>query len=279
MNIEKQMESDFNYYKKSSDYVKSRIDFKPEIAIVLGTDLGGLADEIENPVAIPYGEIPNFLVSTAPSHAGKLVLGTLASKKVVCMSGRFHYYEGYSFEQLAAPVRLFKNLGVQKIILTNAAGAVNKAYKPGDVMIITDHINLMGVSPTRGKNIPEFGDRFFDVSNMYAHPLRKIARDCAENSGLIIHEGVYYIFSGPQFETPAEIRAVRILGADAVGMSTVTEALTAAQCSIPVLGLSLMTNMAAGVLDQPISGTEVAETAKKVSVLFQAYVKKILTRL
>ncbi len=187
-----------------------------------------------------------FSCFNGSSHAGKLILGTLAGKKVVCMSGRFHYYEGYSFEQLAAPVRLLKNLGVQKIILTNAAGAVNKAYKPGDVMIIADHINLMGVSPTRGKNISEFGDRFFDVSNMYARSLRKIARDCAENSGLTIHEGVYYIFSGPQFETPAEIRAVRILGADAVGMSTVTEALTAAQCSIPVLGLSLMTNMAAG---------------------------------
>jgi purine-nucleoside phosphorylase len=273
------MEPDFEFFKKSAEYVKSKINFIPEIAIVLGTALGKLADEIENPVVIPYCEIPNFLVSTAPSHAGKLVLGTLSGKKVVCMSGRFHYYEGYSFEQLSAPVRLFKNLGVQKIILTNAAGAVNKAYKPGDVMIITDHINLMGASPTRGKNIPEFGSRFFDVSNMYARALRKIAIDCAKNSALSVHEGVYYFFCGPQFETPAEICAVRVLGADAVGMSTVTEALTAAHCGIPVLGLSLITNMAAGVLDKPVGGAEVEEMAHKVSVLFRAYVKEILSRI
>jgi len=273
------MEYDFAYYQKSADYVKSKIDFQPELAIILGTALGGLADEIENPIVIPYAEIPNFLVSTAPSHAGKLILGRLAGKNVICMSGRFHYYEGYSFEQLAAPVRLFKNLGVQKLILTNAAGAVNKSYHPGDIMIIADHINLMGVSPMRGKNLPEFGKRFFDVSSMYDPALRKIARDCAADSGLTVHEGIYYYFSGPQFETPAEIRAVRVLGADAVGMSTVTESLTAAHCGIPVLAFSVLTNMAAGVLDQPVGGDEVEETARKVAVLFRAYVKKIIQNL
>lgn len=273
------MEPDFGYYSKSADYIKERIDFVPEIAIVLGTGLGGLSDEIENPVAIPYSEIPNFLVSTAPSHAGKLILGTLAGRKVACMSGRFHYYEGYSFEQLSAPVRLFRNIGAAKVILTNAAGAVNTQFKPGDVMIISDHINLMGVSPTRGRNIPEFGQRFFDVSDLYSRRLREIAGSCAENSGLTVHEGVYAFFSGPQFETPAEIRAVRVLGADAVGMSTVPEALTAAHCGLPVLGISLITNMAAGVLDRPVGGGEVEETAQRVSGLFRAYMKTILAKI
>lgn len=274
------MEYDFSYYLKSAAYVKERINFTPEIGIVLGTGLGELANEIEDAVVIPYPEIPNFLVSTAPSHAGKLVSGKLAGRHVVCMAGRFHYYEGYSFEQLSAPVRLFKNLGVEKVILTNAAGAVNAAYQPGDVMIISDHINLMGVSPTRGRNLSEFGNRFFDVSDLYARKLREIAKQCAEGSGLTVHEGVYHFFTGPQFETPAEIRAVRVLGADAVGMSTVPEALTAAHCGLPVLGLSLMTNMAAGMIEnRPVGGSEVEETAQRVSVLFRAYVKSILTKM
>ena len=273
------MQQEFSIYKTSSDFVKERIGFDPEIAIVLGTALGGFGEEVENPVIIPYREIPNFLVSTVPSHAGKLIAGTLAGKKVVCMSGRFHYYEGYSFEDLAIPVRLFKNLGVKKIILTNAAGAVNTAYTPGDIMIISDHINLMGASPTRGKNIPEFGPRFFDISDMYSKALRKIALECADGSGLTVHEGVYQFFCGPQFESPAEIRAARLLGADAVGMSTVTEALTAAQCGIPVLGLSVMTNMAAGVLNQPVNGIEVEDTAAVISEKFINYVKKILTKI
>ncbi len=273
------MQHDFAYYKKSADYVKSKIDFIPEIGIILGTALGKLADDIENKVEIPYPDIPNFLVSTAPTHAGKLILGTLAGKRVVCMSGRFHYYEGYSFEELAMPVRLFKNLGVQKIILTNAAGAVNTGYKPGDVMLIADHLNLVGASPTRGTNLPEFGKRFFDISDMYSRALRQIALGCAKDSGLTVHEGVYMFFTGPHFESPAEIRAARILGADAVGMSTVTEGLTAAQCGIPVLGISLMTNMAAGILNKPVGGGEVEETAESVSDRFVQYVKKILTEI
>lgn len=273
------MAFDLEFYEASAKYVRSKIDFEPELAIVLGTGLGPIAGQIENPVVIPYAEIPNFLLSTVSSHAGKLILGTLEGKRIVCMSGRFHYYEGYSFEQLAAPVRLFRRLGVKRTILTNAAGAVNESYRPGDVMIIKDHINMMGASPMRGKNVPEFGDRFFDVSDMYSASLREIARECAQRSRLTVHEGVYEYFCGPQFETPAEIRAARILGADAVGMSTVTEALTAAHCKMPLLGLSLITNMAAGVQKAPITGAEVDDTAQRVSEAFQLYVRDIIRHL
>lgn len=272
-------EYNFEYFKRSADYVKSKINFTPEIGIILGTGLGSLADEIENPIVIPYRDIPNFLVSTVDSHAGQLILGKLADKYVACMAGRFHYYEGYAFEQLTAPIRLFKLLGVSKTILTNAAGAVNSDYSPGDVMIIRDHINLSGVCPTRGKNVEEFGPRFFDVSDIYTQSLRETAKSCAANTTIKVHEGVYYYFTGPQFETAAEIRAVRILGADAVGMSTVTEALSAAHCSMPILAFSLITNMATGILNQKLSGEEVSETATSVQEPFKKYIKDVVTNI
>ncbi|MBQ7826189.1 MAG: purine-nucleoside phosphorylase [Clostridia bacterium] len=270
------MEYSYEFFKASADYVKSIVPYTPELAIVLGSCLGPFADTIEDPIVIDYKDIPNFLVSTVASHAGKLIFGTVAGKKVVCMSGRFHTYEGYDFEQLVIPVRLFKLLGVKATILTNAAGAVNVDYRPGDIMIVSDHIKLTGHSPLRGKNIEEFGPRFFDISRMYTPELRAHALKCAEGTDLTVHEGVYYFFTGPQFETPAEIRAVRILGADAVGMSTVTEALTAAHCGMPLLCLSVMTNMAAGVLDRPLTDGEVDETAKTISTRFAAYVRKIV---
>lgn len=270
------MEYSYEFFKASADYVKSIVPYTPEVAIVLGSCLGPFADTIEDPIVIDYKDIPNFLVSTVASHAGKLIFGTVAGKKVVCMSGRFHTYEGYDFEQLVIPVRLFKLLGVKATILTNAAGAVNVDYRPGDIMIVSDHIKLTGHSPLRGKNIEEFGPRFFDVSRMYTPELRAHALKCAEGTDLTVHDGVYYFFTGPQFETPAEIRAVRILGADAVGMSTVTEALTAAHCGMPLLCLSVMTNMAAGVLDRPLTDGEVDETAKTISTRFAAYVRKIV---
>ena len=273
------MEYTFEYFKKSADYVKSIVPYTPDYAIVLGSCLGPFADTIEDPIVIDYKDIPNFLVSTVASHAGKLIFGTVAGKKVVCMSGRFHTYEGYDFEQLVIPVRLFKLLGVKATILTNAAGAVNETYRPGDIMIVKDHIKLSGHSPLRGKNIDEFGPRFFDVSDMYTAKLRKLALACAEGIDLTVHEGNYYFFTGPQFETPAEIRAVRILGADAVGMSTVTEALTAAHCGMPLMCLSVMTNMAAGVLDRPLTNEEVDETAKTIATRFSAYVTRIVSRM
>ena len=269
----------YDYFKASADYVLAKIDYKPEVAIILGSCLGSLADIIENKIIIDYKDIPNFLLSTVDSHAGKLILGDLAGKKVVCMSGRFHYYEGYDFEQLTAPIRLFKLLGVKQTIVTNAAGAINTSYNCGDVMIIKDHIKLMGNSPLRGKNVAEFGDRFFDVCDMYTKTLREKALTCSKESSLTVHEGVYYYATGPNFETPAEINAMRILGADAVGMSTVTEALTAAHCKMPFLALSLITNMAAGVLNQAITTDEVDETADKSAAALASLVQKIITEL
>ena len=270
------MNEPFAFYEKTAEYVKSRAPFAPELGLILGTGLGPLAKQIENPVEIDYRDIPNFLVSTAPDHAGKLIFGTLEGKKLVCMSGRFHSYEGYDFEQLAIPVRLFKLLGIKQLIVTNAAGGVNEGYRPGDIMVISDHIKLNGASPMRGKNLPEFGDRFFDVSRMYTPRLRELALRLAKDTMLRVHEGVYFFMPGPQFETPAEIRAIRLLGGDAVGMSTVTEALTAAHCGIELLGFSVITNMAAGMLDQPLTTEEVSETGRMIEERFSAYLKSVI---
>ena len=266
------------YFQETMDYIRKFVSWEPEIAVVLGSFLGPFADAIEDPVTIDYRDIPNFLVSTVQGHAGKLIFGTVAGRRVVCMSGRFHSYEGYDFEQLVIPVRVFRLLGAKVVILTNAAGAVNVDDRPGDVMVVSDHIKLNGPSPLRGPNADEFGPRFFDVSRMYTPALRELALKCGEGTGLTLHEGVYMFFPGPQYETPAEIRAARALGADAVGMSTVTEALTAAHCGMPLLCLSVMTNMAAGVLDQPLTSEEVNETAQMIATRFSGYVAKIVGR-
>ena len=273
------MEYTVEFFQKSADYVLSIVKEKPEIAIILGSGLGDFASKIENPIEIAYEDIPNFLVSTVSSHAGKLIYGKVGGKNILCMAGRFHSYEGYDFEQLVIPIRLFKLLGVKVTILTNAAGAVNRSYEVGDIMIVSDHIKLNGASPLRGKNLDFFGPRFFDVTDMYTKSLRELAMKCAENSGLNFHEGVYMFFPGPQFETPAEIRAARLLGADAVGMSTVTEALTAAHCSMPLLAFSVMTNMAAGVLDCKLSDEEVGIAAAKIADRFGAYIEKVIKKI
>lgn len=267
-----------DFYKASADYLAARARRRPEIGLVLGSSLGPLAQEIADPVAVDYAEIPNFLRSTVESHAGKMIFGELAGKYVACMSGRFHYYEGYDFEELAAPVRVLKLLGARAVFLTNAAGAVNTSYRVGDVMVIKDHIKLVGMSPMRGPNIPEFGPRFFDASEIYSPKLRELALARAEAIGqkTTTREGVYFYFGGPQFETPAEIRAARILGGDAVGMSTVTEALTAAHCGMEVLALSLMTNMAAGILPQRLSAQEVGAAAAEAGGRLKALVRAIL---
>ena len=273
----------YEYFKESGDYVREILRENkaslPEIGIILGSALGSLADEIENKLVIDYEDIPNFLVSTVDSHAGQLIFGRLNNRDVVCMSGRFHYYEGYDFEELVAPIRLFKLLGVETVVLTNAAGGINKSYRPGDIMIIEDQLKLTGASPLRGRNIPEFGDRFFDVSNMYTRELRDLTKEIAGEQGLDIKEGVYIFATGPQFETPAEIRLYRNFGADAVGMSTVTEAITAAHCGMKVLGLSLISNMAAGVLDKPVTGEEVDEVGEKTSEKFKGLLRAIVERL
>lgn len=262
--------------RESADYITGRVTIKPEIGLILGSALGMLADQIENRQIVDYADIPNFLRSTAPGHAGKLIFGQLAGKNVVCMSGRFHSYEGYSFQQLTIPIRVLKLLGVRLTILTNAAGGVNENFRPGDVMIIRDHIMLSGHNPMRGENAGEFGPRFFDVTNMYDRRLREIARDCLSRSSMRMQEGVYFFWQGPSFETPAEIRAIRVLGGDAVGMSTVTEALTAAHCGMPVLAMSLITNMAAGILPKPISGEEVDEVGMSYGKPFGDVMKDII---
>lgn len=268
----------YEFYKKSADFILSKITKKPDIALILGSSLGSLADEIEDKIIIDYKDIPNFLLSTVESHAGKLILGTLAGKQVCCMSGRFHYYEGYDFEQLTIPIRVLKLLGVKTVILTNAAGAINTEYKVGDIMIINDHIKLMGSSPMRGTNIPEFGDRFFDISYLYTPKLIELTLKCAVDlrQEYVTNQGVYFYAPGPHFETPAEIRAMRMLGADAVGMSTVTESLTAGHCGMDVLGLSLVTNMAAGVLPQKLSDEEVGNAARESSGRFKELLRKIV---
>ena len=269
----------YEYFQKSADFLKEKVDFTPEIAIILGSCLGPFAQEIENPVVVDYKDIPNFLVSTVASHAGKLIFGTICGRKVVCMSGRFHSYEGYDFEQLVIPIRVFKLLGVKTTILTNAAGAVNTGYRPGDVMIISDHIKLNGNSPLRGPNVDEFGPRFPDMSRVYTPALRDVARQAAKSLDIPLREGVYMYFPGPQYETPAEVRAARLLGADAVGMSTVPEAIVAGHCGMQVLGFTLCTNMAAGVLDQPLSGEEVIAAGQAAGPRFSALVKACLARL
>ncbi len=270
---------DLSYYEAAAQYLRARVPELPEIALVLGSGLGAFAEAISDPIAIPYSDIPHFLTATVDSHAGKLVFGHVAGKRVVCMSGRFHYYEGYEFEQLALPVRVLNCLGVRALILTNAAGGVNLSYQPGDLMLIRDHIKLMGASPMRGENDPQIGPRFFDVSRMYDPQLLSIAKAAAEGCGLRVHEGVYFYMPGPQFETPAEIRAIRLLGGDAVGMSTVTEALSAAHCGLPVLGICTITNMAAGVTPNPVTDEEVCETGAALAERFGAYLTKIIARI
>ncbi|WP_300259163.1 purine-nucleoside phosphorylase [Clostridium sp.] len=257
-----------NKIKTSAEYIKGKSKYKPTIGLILGSGLGAIADQIENPEYYPYNEIPNFPVSTVEGHAGRLVIGKFQGKEVIAMQGRFHYYEGYSMQEVTCPVRVMRLLGVETLIVTNAAGAVNKDYTPGDLMIISDHLNLSGSNPLIGKNLSEFGTRFPDMSNAYDKDLRLQVKDIAKNLGIEVREGVYAMFSGPTYETPAEIRMVRTLGADAVGMSTVPEVIIANHSGMKVIGVSCMTNMAAGILEQPLNHEEVMETSAKVRKTF-----------
>ena len=260
-------------------YLRQHLPFTPDLALVLGSGLGGLADEIENAVTIPYRDVPGFPVSTAPGHAGQFVAGQLGGKNVLCMQGRFHYYEGHEMSAIALPVRVFKALGCRALVLTNAAGGVNWDFNVGDFMLITDHINFMGANPLRGANDDSIGPRFCDMTQVYAPDLQSLALRVAKEQNLILQKGVYLGYMGPSFETPAEIRAFRTLGADAVGMSTVPEAIAASHCGLPVLGLSLITNMAAGMAGKRLSGDEVIEIANQRGVVFQKLVRGIVEAL
>ncbi|WP_042346222.1 purine-nucleoside phosphorylase [Bacillus massiliigorillae] len=262
--------------KKSAEYIKEKAKVTPEIGLILGSGLGVLADEIENAVAIPYNEIPNFPVSTVEGHAGQLVIGQLAGKTVVAMQGRFHFYEGYSMEKVTFPVRVMKVLGVEKIIVTNAAGGVNTDFTPGDLMLITDHINFTGTSPLIGKNDERFGPRFPDMSTAYDKEFQALAKNVANELNIGLKEGIYFGLTGPTYETPAEVRMVRTLGGDAVGMSTVPEVIVANHSAMRILGISCITNMAAGILDQPLNHEEVIETTEKVKNEFLRLVKEIV---
>ncbi|GLY09858.1 purine-nucleoside phosphorylase [Pseudobacillus badius] len=261
---------------QASEFLKKESNKQPKIGLILGSGLGVLADEIENPVKIAYNRIPDFPVSTVEGHAGQLVFGTLSGKEVVAMQGRFHYYEGYSFEQVTFPVRVMKALGVETIIVTNAAGGINESFHPGDLMIIEDHINNMGGNPLIGPNDNELGVRFPDMSEAYSRKLRKLAKETAEKINLSVQEGVYVGNTGPVYETPAEVRMARIMGGDAVGMSTVPEVIVARHGGMEVLGISCISNMAAGILDQPLTHDEVMETTERVRADFLRYVKEIV---
>ncbi|WP_026878716.1 purine-nucleoside phosphorylase [Ignatzschineria larvae DSM 13226] len=249
-------------------FIQSKCDQKPTIGIILGSGLGPFADTLENATRISYNEIPHFARSEAVGHANELVIGEIAGKVVVAMKGRFHYYEGYSLDQVTFPVRVMKMLGIEKLIITNACGAVNTNFKPGDLMLITDHINLTGNNPLMGPNNAELGVRFLDVSEVYSKKLRGVVAGVAEKMGITLQNGVYAWWSGPTYETPAEVRMIRTLGADAVGMSTVPEAIIARHSGIETVGISCLTNMACGILDQPLGHEEVIETAELVKETF-----------
>lgn len=265
--------------QEASAFIKNKIGDVPIVGLILGSGLGVLADEIKDPTIIPYSEIPHFPKSTVAGHKGQLVIGTLEGKNVIAMQGRFHYYEGYTMKQVTFPVRVMKNLGAETLIVTNAAGGINKIFKPGDLMIITDHINFMGDNPLIGKNDENFGTRFPDMSQCYRKELVTLATECANKLNLSVQKGVYVGMSGPTYETPAEIKMLSTLGGDAVGMSTVPEVIVATHGGMDVLGISCISNMAAGILDQPLSHSEVIETTERVRENFLLFVKKIIETL
>ena len=270
----------YSSYCESADFLRTRLNvFTPEALLILGSGLGFLGDAVEDPIFVDYGEIPHFRPSTAPGHKGRFVFGTLRGRRVAVMQGRMHCYEGYTMAEAAYAVRVVRLLGAKTLFVTNAAGCVNTDWNVGELMLLSDHIKLFDFGPLRGPNLEEFGTRFPDMSSVYTPRLQSIARETAQAQNTPLREGVYMYFPGPQFETPAEIRAARILGGDAAGMSTVTEALTAAHCKMPLLALSVMTNMAAGVLDAPLSTEEVDRTGEKIAHEFSAYLTQIIQKI
>jgi len=270
---------EYKDYAESADYIKSRLgDFSPAYLLILGSGLGVLAEQVRKPVSIPYCEIPHFRTSTAPSHTGRLVCGELGGRPVMVMQGRIHVYEGYTAEEAAYTVRVAKLLGAHTLIATNAAGGVNLEYKAGDLVALNDFVKLSFPNPLIGKNIPEFGPRFPDMTYVFDRDYLKLIKKIAVEQGITLRDGVYFYATGPQYETPAEIRAFRILGADLVGMSTAPECICAVHAGMRILGISLVTNMAAGVLDKPLSETEVIEAgqaaAERFSRLLLAFLQK-----
>lgn len=259
--------------------IRARMKVEPRVAVVLGSGLGSFADEFEEPVSIPYQEIPGFGRSTAQGHAGQLVIGKIEQVPLLAMKGRLHHYEGYSMEEVTFPVRTFKLLGLKTLILTNASGGINVQLVPGTLMVITDHLNLMSANPLRGPNDERFGPRFPDMSAVYSPELQEIVMEEAREINLDIRRGVYAALAGPSYETPAEIHLMRNFGADAVGMSTVPEAIVARHMDMEVLGISCITNLAAGVSDEPINHEDVMATGARVSATFAQLLKRVVVRL
>ena len=251
-------------------------EFCPEIGLILGSGLGGYGEKLENPAFINYKDIPGFPVSKVEGHKNRFILGTLFGKNICAMQGRFHYYEGIEQKKLMIPIHIMKDAGVRTLILTNAAGGINTSFEPGDLMLITDHINLSGSNPLRGDNEDSYGPRFPDMSEVYSRRLRERLLSAVGNAGISLKQGVYVMNSGPSYETPAEIRMLRLLGGDAVGMSTVPEAIAAKHCGMDVIGISCITNMAAGILNQPLNHEEVCETADRVKTVFESVVDLLI---
>ena len=267
-------------YKNSADFISGRLNgFKPEILIILGSGLGFLEDMAKDAVYIDYSEIPNFKSSTAIGHRGRFAAGMLAGKRVLMMQGRLHAYEGYTAEEIAYPVRVAKLLGAESMIITNAAGGVNADFKAGDLMMITDYIKFQFLNPLTGPNIDEFGPRFCDMSSVFDREYCKVLRETADELGETLKEGVYFYMTGPQYETPAEIRAIRILGGDAVGMSTVHECIAANHTGMRILGITLISNIAAGMLDRPLSSEEVMEAGEAAKERFSKLILGFIERI
>ena len=266
--------------QEAAAYIKEKLGGRaPKIAITLGSGLGDLADHLVDAVQIPYGEIPHFPVSTVAGHKGQFVVGKLEGREVLCMQGRFHYYEGYDLKQVTLPVRVMKLLGISTLIVTNAAGGINTGFRPGNLMLIEDHLNLTGENPLIGENLEVFGDRFFDMTVAYDAEYRALAEQLAAELNIPLQKGVYAWLTGPNYETPAEIRYLRAIGADAVGMSTVPEVLVARHSGLRVCGISCITNLAAGMGDGLLSHEEVKETADRVKVDFIRLVTALTGRM
>ena len=265
--------------KETVRYIKDKVDFEPEIGIVLGTGLGGLVDVIDKVGTVKYEDIPHFPVSTVEGHAGQLMFGYISGKKVVAMQGRFHYYEGYDMQDLAIPVRTMKLLGVKTLFLSNAAGGMNPNFKVGDVMLITDHINMMGTNPLMGKNADDFGPRFPDMSAIYDKELITKADKIATQQGLLVQKGVYMAVTGPTFETPAEYKYMHIMGADAVGMSTVPEAIVARHTNMKCFALSIITDLGVEGIVEEVSHEEVLKVANAAEAKMTGIIKQLLAEI
>jgi len=259
-------------------FVRSKTSLQPRVGVILGSGLGNVVDALEIETAIPYSEIPGAKASTVVGHQGRMILARVNQTPVVVMQGRIHFYEGHEMPEVMFLSRVIGRLGVRQLIVTNAAGGINTKFQAGDLMLISDHINLMGMNPLRGPNVDELGVRFPDMSEAYPASLREQAKEVARSLGQLVQEGIYLALSGPSYETPAEIRAFRTLGADAVGMSTVPEVIAMSQMGIPVLGISCITNMAAGILNQKLTHQEVMETTARVQNDFTALVLGCLER-